>query len=97
MKCPKCKSRNTVFFSEIRAGKLDYSLGEMRKCSDCDELFSNYTKDVENRENGIEYFLIRRFHCGSGNSDIYGITTNEEVAKAFQSVFCGYEKVIQIK
>jgi len=46
------------------------------------------------------YFLIRRYNCGTYNpqtqkmdTDIIGITTDEEYAKSRQSVFCGYEEV----
>jgi hypothetical protein len=47
-----------------------------------------------------EYFVIRRYHCGTldlktgvMDTDIIGITDDEEYAKSLQSVFCGYEKV----
>jgi hypothetical protein len=47
-----------------------------------------------------EYFVLRRAHCGTFNmktgkmdSDIIGITDDEEFAKSQVSVFCYYEKV----
>jgi len=44
-----------------------------------------------------EYFVIRRFNCGNGGTDIIGITDDEEFAKSMQNVFCGYEKVLFLK
>jgi len=47
-----------------------------------------------------EYFVLRRAHCGTldlktgkMDTDIIGITDDEEFAKSQQSVFCYYEKV----
>jgi len=47
-----------------------------------------------------EYFVLRRAHCGTLNletgkmdTDIIGITDDEEFAKSQVSVFCYYEKV----
>ena len=51
----------------------------------------------------IRYFAIRRYNCGvidmkgKAESDIIGITTDEEYAKSRQSVFCDYEEVKMIK
>jgi len=46
------------------------------------------------------YFVLRRANCGTidkdgrADSDIIGVTINEEYAKSKQSVFCYYEPVI---
>ena len=44
--------------------------------------------------NEKEYFVIRRVGCGAGqNTDIIGITDDEEYAKSRVDVFTAYEKV----
>lgn len=49
---------------------------------------------IEKHKKNERYFLIRQVGCGAGsNSDIVGITTDEEVAKEYQDVFNGYEEV----
>ena len=42
-----------------------------------------------------KYYIIRRYNSGTSadTTDIIGLTTNEEYARAMQSVFCGYEEV----
>lgn len=51
-----------------------------------------------------EYFVLRRAHCGTFDmntgkmdTDIIGITDDEEFAKSQVSVFCYYEKVKFLK
>lgn len=50
------------------------------------------------------YFVLRKANCGTYNAlkgkmdtDIIGITTDEEYAKSKQSVFCYYEPVILLE
>lgn len=49
------------------------------------------------------YFVLRRYNCGAMNwetgkmdTDIIGITSNEDYAKERRSVFCNYEPVISL-
>jgi len=56
------------------------------------ELISNNLKK--------SYYIIKRMNCGTGNlntnvmdSNIMGVTTNKKIAKSYENVFCGYEKV----
>lgn len=49
------------------------------------------------------YFVLRKYNCGTldmktgkVDSDIIGITTNEDYAKEKRSVFCNYEPVISL-
>ncbi len=102
--CPNCTSENTQSLAEIKPVnkvlKISVSepIGSVMKCNDCERHYNIYKKDEENKKNGIKYFLIRRFNCGGGDySDIYGFTTDENVAKAMQSVFCDYEEVKMLK
>ena len=41
------------------------------------------------------YYIIRRYNCGTSadTTDILGLTTDKELAKSVQRVFCGYEEV----
>jgi hypothetical protein len=49
---------------------------------------------MKDKDKPIRYFLIRRKnHSISDESDIYGLTTDEEYAKSKISVFFDYEEV----
>jgi len=53
----------------------------------------------EHRAPSPTYFVLRKSGCravvnGVHQSDIIGVTTNEEYAKSKKSVFCYYEPVI---
>lgn len=52
-------------------------------------------------EKGKTYFVLRKANCGTvigdkPQTDIIGITSNEETAKERISIFCYYEPVISL-
>jgi len=60
-------------------------------------------KNAVNQTDCKRYFILRKYHCGTYNSitgeidtDIIGLTTDEEYAKSRVSVFCNYEEVKMI-
>lgn len=50
-----------------------------------------------------KFFIVRRYNCcttgldGKIDTDIIGLTFDEEYAKSLQSVFCSYEEVKLLK